>query len=245
MVLAVTLVVAVVWYLSRMDLSVHHWEIFDAVILGTLSSSQVLTYLHLTIVAIDRYIYISKPFYYITNTTQTPTFRLVLSVWSFSLLCFAVPIIFYGGSNYHKQCILLHPPVEYFSSLTLLGIICYVIVCVCYIRIALLAFERKQAKISRRQPNDSLNASAFVTSTGKAAIRSIQFCVAMFGITAACYIPLGVVITLSRLSNKNSMEAFIPSLYMIHIHSLANFVTHLDMNKDFCVGVQKQFPQCY
>lgn len=241
MLLAVTFVVCAFTYYCGLGLHVRQWELFETFILGTIYSMNTSTALHLTIMAIDRYMCIFNPFYYIKHMTRKRTFTLILFTWSISLLNFTIALIFYRGKHFHTQCVFLHPPVEYFSILTTLGLISFGVASACYIRIARLAFERKRAMNSRRAQNYSSN--NIIEANGKAAVKSIQFCVAMFGTIGVCYFPYLVIITMSLLSYNVSNYVFIPSLYLMHIHSLVEFAIYLKQNKDFCVGVQKRFPQ--
>lgn len=168
----------------------------DSVLFGVSYAFSFSACLHVTLIAIDRYIYILKPFFYRKHVTSNRVFYLLLCVWTVTLIYINIPIIFYRSEIFHRQCIFMHPPIVYGAFSVCSTVVFYSLICGCYFRIARVAFTRKKTKDSIRQSE----APNIAITNGKAALKSITFFLSLFGTYFLCYTPLVIISVLAMLS---------------------------------------------
>lgn len=135
---------------------------------------------HFGIIAIDRYIYIAHPFYYMKHMTRKLIFKIHLAVWIIGLLYMAFPMLAYKDDKYFNNCFTLK--LKYYCAGSAGYLANIIIVFFCYLRIAFLAFQHKLAANARRQQFDDHENVLVIKNTCKAAFRSVKFFVIMFGI---------------------------------------------------------------
>lgn len=216
----------------------------DTVIMGTAYSVSLSTALHMAVIAIDRYIYILKPLYYIRLGTKFNVHNSVLFAWAVPLIHAVIPPFVYGEEKFHTRCILLHPPVVYFVLTFTYFVVIAVIVCVCYFRIAYVAFERNKALNAQRLPNSALTCMFVSTAKGRAFMRSLMFVIASFGSVLLCYTPTGIVTLLSVMSCTVPAYLTFPLMYFFTFHGIFQFLIYLQMNNSFRCSVKRQLSVC-
>lgn len=239
-----TFVLFVLLYFSKLGRYIKHLEIVDTFMLSINCSFNVSLCLHLAIIGCDRYIFVSKPFYYMKHMTKLRKYRCILCIWIFTQIYFVIPLIFYRGDNFHVKCIILHPPIEYFIlGMIVIGML-HCIICVCFLKIALLAFTRKKMMNARKQQQVPPNQVIISISNGKAAMKSAKFFFSMFSTFAVCNSVPALMSLMGMLSYNFSRNVIISSLFLFHIYSLVNFCIFINMNRDFREGLKKQFNGC-
>lgn len=236
---AVSIVIFSLFYLTGLGQFIQGSNIFYSIILGMLYSSIFSSALHLIIIAIDRHMYILKPFCYIKYMTPKRICLLLIFVWGLTLLYLITPSIFYTNNTFHVKCILLYPPKEYFAVVVAAGFTVYVATFVCYFRIACVAFERKKARNVRRQLQDKSHIDSNSGTNSKAAMKSVKFFMSMFGIFAIFYAPATIVTVMSLLSYDVPVYIYLINLYFAYISVILTFCFYIRVNKAFCIGIKK------
>ncbi|CAG5134635.1 unnamed protein product [Candidula unifasciata] len=155
----------------RFNTNVIHF--IDTVLFAIGYSATTLSCTYMAFIAIDRYINIAHPFYYILNITKRRLIVVQLIAWLFGLVYCSVPIILYRDDKYHRYCIASHPPLEYFIIDASLNLIDYVLICICYFRISYLAFRHKKAANARRQQSENLE-NVFKLRNNRTAARKMK-----------------------------------------------------------------------
>lgn len=241
---AITLILYSSAYIPSLRKYIDNKYILDLFVLAMSCSGYYSAVIHLTVIAIDRYLYILKPFYYIKHMNKSQITKILFAVWIFTLVLFITPIVFFRNDKYHRKCIITNPPVEYYFTGVAIGCVCFIVVCVCYFRIACVAFQRKKARNSRRQQQETANDAVLSRINRKAAMKSVKFFVAMFGTYFFCFIPSLIITLLNILSVKKPAYISILSVLGFYVHIIINLFIYLNMSKDFRLGMKHQFSQC-
>lgn len=232
------------FYLTRLSQLIQVSNTFDAVMLGIFYSSVFSAALHLIIIAIDRHMYILKPFCYIKHMSTKRICILMIFVWGLTLIYLITPSMLYTGDMFHMKCILLYPPKEYFAVLVTAGVPVYFITCVCYFRISRVAFQRKKAKNARRQLQEPSAIGGFVRSNSKAAMKSVKFFMSMYGIFAIFHSPVTIVTIMCMFSYDIPMYIYLINLYLTYVNIALTFFVYIRVNKDFRLAVKNQCLGC-
>lgn len=214
--------------------------IVDTVFLGVTYASVMLSVTQMGVIAVDRYIYIAHPFYYRKHFTNIYFYVIIVCFWLVAIPYAMLPMFVYTGSVYHQQCILRHPPKEYFYPLAVFYQITCVVIVYFYLKIAILAFRRKRASRPRHVTgNDVVNVNA-LPNNRSSAFKSVKFFAIVCGVYI-CFTSPGCLAIL--FSNTYYIPRFLYAfcMYFYFIHSIVNFFVFLNMNKDFLRGVEKTF----
>ncbi|CAG5135771.1 unnamed protein product [Candidula unifasciata] len=226
-------------YSTSVKFNIHNSNVMDAILFGTAYSAITLSCTHMAIIAVDRYVNITHPFYYILNITKRRVIVLLLTAWMFGLAYCSVSIILYRDGKYHTKCISVHPPFEYFIINALLNLIDYVIICICYFKISCLAFQHKKAANARRLQTENPKNVFKLRNNRAAAMKSVKFFVLLFGtffvFTFPQILTQGMVFLSCRI--PENVVFFMGNLY--DVHSAMNRVIYFHFNKDFSDGFKK------
>lgn len=203
---------------------------------GLSSATTNMSVAHMGVIAVDRYIQIVHPFYYMKEMTKTRTYAILLSLWISCLIFTVIPPTIFYDDKYHKRCILLHPPEVYLYIQITAYFICIICVFVCYFKIAHVAFKHKKSANSRRLRYHESQADTELRDNVKAAVRSVKFFILMFGVLFMCTFPPYFATALSfRYTIPSSVTTGLFSL--VPIHSVINFFIYTYMNKEFSASL--------
>lgn len=240
---AISTIVSSSFYFTSLNQYVDNKYLLDVFYFAMSFSWMFSSGIHLLIIAIDRYLYILKPFYYMKYITKARIIKILFSLWMFTFLFLITPFIFFRSSHFQNICILTHPPVEYASVGVGTDFVSFIVVCVLYFRIANVAFRRKKLKNVRRLQGDTPHGVIISRNNGKAALKSLKFFVAMFGTYVFSCIPPLTVTLLSMLSVTLPLYIAISSYFFFYAHIIMNIIIYLNMNKDFRLGVKNLFSE--
>ncbi|CAG5135772.1 unnamed protein product [Candidula unifasciata] len=219
--------------------NIHVANIIDTVLLGTGYGALTISCTHMAIIAIDRFINIAYPFYYILNVTKRRLIVVLIIAWLFGLAYSTVPIMFYIDDKYHRHCITSSPPLEYFIINASLNVIDYFVIFACYFKIAHLAFTHKKAANARRLKIENPEKVLKLRNTRIAAMKSVKFFVCLFGTFFAFTSPQ-IFVTGIRLLSFNIPDTIIIIIfYLYEVHSVMNFVIYYHVYKEFSDGFKK------
>lgn len=213
-------------------------NIIDSFVFGTTYSSVALTGLHMGIIAVDRYIYIAHPFCYIQKLTKRRIFQILLCAWVAGIIHIIIPITVYTDDKYHIKCINEHPPVEYFCVFSTLLIVNFVVVVVCYFRIAIVAFRHKKNAATRRLRTAEIGSDAIFRDNRAAVMKSVRFFVTVCGVYFFCCIPPLSVIMMNYFIKVPRFVNMIAA-YVYPLHSPLNFIINCSMNHHFLAGIKR------
>ncbi|CAG5135773.1 unnamed protein product [Candidula unifasciata] len=180
-------------YSTELRLNRNNMNVVDAVLLGTGTSAVTLSYTHMAILAVDRYINIAHPFYYISNVTKRRVIVVLFIVWLSGLVYCIIPGIYYRDNKYHRHCITSNPPSEYFIINASFNLVDYVIIFICYFRISYLAFRHKKAANVRRKHTENPENVFKIRNNRTAAAKSVKFFICLFGAFFVLTFPPAVV----------------------------------------------------
>lgn len=225
-------------YSTSLKYNIHATNDSDTVFFAIGFGSITLSCTHMAIVAIDRYVNIAHPFYYILNITKRRIIVVVFMVWLFWIVYCSVPLIFFRDDRYHINCISSHPPVVYFIVNVSLNLTDYFIISICYFKIANLAFKHKKATIARRLQTENMDNTINLRNNRIAAMRSVKFFVSLFGTFFAFTFPQIIATGLALLSYNVPENTIFGICILYDIHSVMNFLLYYNFNKDFADGLK-------
>lgn len=216
-------------------LGILHPEYLERFILGAWYTSVVGYLAHLGLIAVESYIRIAHPFFYIRASTHRSACIVVLCLWIFGLCYMFIPLLLYTKC-YHETCILFHPPLEYYCIAAFVVLVSCVAILVANLKIAFLAFRNKKAVIARR-----LNASKMARREHfLAAARSIKFFSVMCGIYMICTCPSAVCVGLNIFYPVPNF-VYLPAIYLVPVNSVFSFLIWFFMNRHFSLAVKRTF----
>lgn len=215
-------------------------NIMTCLIFGVCNGTTFVAMMHFAIMALDGYIHILHPFYYMRYATKRRLILTLVCAWATGLLVMSIPMFVYTDSKYHDTCLFFTPPMIYFGVISstyaavLLAVFCF------YFKIARLAFIRSKAAINRRLTIDVVDESSLPRINRKSAVRSVQFFIVMFAFYAFCSIPNAVKTWISYFV-KMSDNVHRILFFLIPVYSSLNLLTYVKMNRTFSRVVQSTF----
>ncbi|CAG5136207.1 unnamed protein product [Candidula unifasciata] len=212
-------------------------QILTSLHFGLTSGTAFASVEHMAVIAVDRYIQIAHPFYYMKAMTKTRTYIIALSLWIPCLICIIITPTVYYGDQYRTQCSLsVQATVYWYVGVTAYFII-VVMVFLCYFKIAHVAFKHKQSAISRKLRGSVSQADIETKENVTAAVRSVKFFALMFGVFFICTSPpyFGGIISL-RFVIPEFISLWVFSL--VPLSSIVNFVIYAFMNKEFTASMK-------
>lgn len=218
------------------NLGISQSNYFESFLLGAWHSSVVVHLAHLATTAVESYIRIAHPFVYMRANTKLSACIVVLFLWTFLLSYMFVPLLVFTKESYHKKCILLHPPLEYYCVGVFVYLVSCVTVLVTNLKISFLAFRNKKAAIARRLGTSKIALREHFL----AAARSIKFVSVMCGTYLFCSFPSAVCIGLNIFYPVPGF-IYLPSLCLVPIHSLLSVIIWFFVNRHFSEAVKRIF----
>ncbi|CAG5136208.1 unnamed protein product, partial [Candidula unifasciata] len=141
----------------------------DSFLFGACYGNVILSFLHLAVLTLDRYVYILHQFFYMKHVTKRRIYLVLLCIWIIGLIYIVIPIFVYADEKYHERCMILHPPVEYFCLSSCVYVFMLIVVFICCLNIACLAFKRRKAANNRRRTaTDILDSTIFRSNRSSA-----------------------------------------------------------------------------
>lgn len=197
---------------------------------GDFYGTIMLSIMHMMLLALDRYIYIAHPFYYIKYATRRRFYIILVGVWIIGLLFIIGPILVYTDDKYHQQCIFYHPPIVYLSFLMSMYLAILMVVFTCYFKIAYLAYARKKAANMRRMNTRDDEECAMFSVNRNSAFRSLKFLIIMFGMFTLCTFPLCLITSISHFYNVTD-DVVRSIFYLQPFQSIVNIVVYIKINR--------------
>ncbi|GFO22333.1 beta-1-adrenergic receptor [Plakobranchus ocellatus] len=157
---------------------------FSSAMLGINCSLMVVSMPHVSLLAIDRYLYVLWPFHYVRRVTKPRVLGIVCAIWILALVYFCVLVLKFQGDEYRGMCIFSEVPTIYsYYPLVLLYYLCFIVVCVCTFGMIKLALDHRrrrrlrkapqtEARVWRRDTNGDPHSKFFDHSHTKSAARS-------------------------------------------------------------------------
>lgn len=205
-------------------------NILSNIIKGVSGASTTLSIMHMGAIAIDRYIHIAHPFYYIKSMRKERIIKVLIFIWVIGLVLLLVPVLSFNDKSQESCTISVRQPIAYFCAVTALYLVNLLVVCVCYFKIAWLAFKHNKAANSRRLRHDD---SGFMFQRNmSAAMKSVKFFAAMFGVFLSFTLPPTLVTGLDYYYHFPENILF-PMNVLLPVNSIMDFVIYMCMNKDF------------
>ncbi|KAK3776470.1 hypothetical protein RRG08_023822 [Elysia crispata] len=99
------------FWLAKGKLDILH--IYDSVMLGVNCSLVAVSLLHVSLLAVDRYLYISWPFRYTRQVTRNRVLAVAAGIWTLGLTYMFLPLALFQASQYRQTCILVDVPEGY------------------------------------------------------------------------------------------------------------------------------------
>lgn len=192
----------------------------------------LISLVHLGAIAIDRYIHIAHPFFYMKEMTKGRVLKILVSIWTVGLLYTLAPLIAFREDSFQEKCTFLRPPLAYYIAGCTAYMVNIIAVFTCYLMIACLAFQHKKAANARRLHNNDNNGAIMFRHNFRAALRSVKFFAIMFGIYAFCTLPTMLCSGINRFY-KIPNSILIPLLYLMVVNSIATVWVYMIINKEF------------
>ncbi|CAG5123690.1 unnamed protein product [Candidula unifasciata] len=224
-------------HLTGLNSIVEDFGIINKLLYGMLFSCVVLDMLHMSIIAVDRYIHIAHPFYYIKYMTKQRTVKILSVAY---VLCFIdtfIPAIAYQDDTY-KRCLNTNEPTEYYYSNTSILSINTIVAFLCYSKIAWIAIRHKQAAMFRRQQTRDTESNIINRNNRMMVMKSVKFFLAMFGVFFMLSLPPFVITNLAASSIVSDVLKVIAT-YCFPLHSVLNFIICCSMSQSFFKALKK------
>lgn len=212
-------------------------NLMTCLMFGNCYGTLVVSMMHLAVLALDRYIHILHPLYYIRYVTKRRVSAALFCVWTTGIIIMSTPMIVFTDAKYHVKCLLFHPPMVYYSVISFIYCIIVLSVFVCYFKIARLAFRRTKAANSRRLNLNDMDAVSLYRINRISAVRSINFFIIMFGIFALFSIPF---VAKTWISYFVSIADYVHRsiFFVIPGYAFLNGAMYIKMSRDFSSLIQ-------
>ncbi|CAG5130297.1 unnamed protein product [Candidula unifasciata] len=150
-------------------------------VLGTNLGMAVVSTLHMTLIATDRYLYIVWPYLYQKYVHRKLVFAILGSTWIFGIFYGLVPQFIYRDITRFNKCdITLIMPKEYlFYSNVSIYVLCVTVDVVLYSLILIAASRQRRVIRSSSQSVDSTNTDGSLSDT--------TTCITQYNISTICY----------------------------------------------------------
>lgn len=90
--------------------------VLDACICGAGYSSLLLSVSQLGLIAVDRYIHIAHPLYYMAHVTRPRVYATIALFWLVALVYGLIPIFVYRDTSSYTKCLIVSPPLNIWPS---------------------------------------------------------------------------------------------------------------------------------
>ncbi|RUS83893.1 hypothetical protein EGW08_008374, partial [Elysia chlorotica] len=232
-------------------------QVYDTFMLGVNCSLVVVSLLHVSVLAVDRYLYISWPFRYTRRVTRNRVLATAAGMWTLGIIYMLLPVALFQASRYQKTCILVDVPIGYgYEPLAVGYVVCLTVVIYCTTKMIKLARDHRLGKnkkfgeggvwkscrenINKHEEKDRL--------LRKANLKIIKFVLVVLGTFLACTFPPIAMLTLVKVLNvtlfSGSYVAIDVMHFLITANSGMNFLTITYMNKNFRKALLKIIPFC-
>ncbi|RUS86893.1 hypothetical protein EGW08_005372 [Elysia chlorotica] len=226
------------------------YEVMCSLLNGLNIGMTVVSAFSMTLIAVDRYIYITKPYFYQRKINFRVIGVSVTSVWLAGLVVAFLPQFI---ATYHPQChITGRLPVWY---LFYLCTFCYILTCAVnialYSIILQVAHKQRKAVVAIRasvqtpEPGDGSRANSRGPKQiiSKGSMKSIKFFLTVFGCFFCCITPMVLILALDIYV---PVPAPIYRLFNVLalINSAMNFLIYAGMNAQFRRAIVRTSPLC-
>lgn len=215
----------------------HTNNIIGNVVYGIACGTVITSIIHMGIIAIDQYIYIVHPFYYMRHMTRRLIFKVLLATWITGLAYMAFPSLVHV---YYKNCTFFSRSPEYYWIGTSIYTVNIIIIFVCYLKIAFLAFHHKKTANARRLQTGDPESARVIKNNFKIAFRSVKYFVIMFGIFAFCSLPQ-VVIHGFNMFYSLPNYLLTTMLFLLPLISVMDVLIYMIMNRAFSKALKVTF----
>ncbi|CAG5119125.1 unnamed protein product [Candidula unifasciata] len=215
-------------------------NLFVIFLFGDCYGGVLISVTHLGLAAIDRYIQIAHPFYYMKFVTKRRIFRILLVIWLIGFVYTMFPLAVYTSDTYSEKCILIHPPWEYFCLLFIVYLANVIAVFVSYLKIAHLAFKHNKSANIRRLHNEDKASDVIFLQNRKAALRSLKFFIVMFGAFMLFTSP-SIVITFVNKFHDLPSFVYLITVITLMLNSFTNCLIYAFLRKEFLKALVETF----
>ncbi|CAG5121083.1 unnamed protein product [Candidula unifasciata] len=215
-------------------------KLFMSLIYGVSSGSTKLSIMHMMVIAVDRYIQIAHPFYYMKAMTKKKIYVILICLWITCLIFIIIPVTIFYNDKYYRECIILHQPLAYSVVGVAMYFISLIMIFFCYFKIAHVAFKHKQSAISRRLGCNLAQSETEQRENMKAALRSVKYLALMFGVFFVATCPPFLLTSLGYRYSF-SENVYLGLFSLVPIHSVINFLIYGYMNQEFQTSLVKKW----
>lgn len=211
--------------------------------LGNSSFGMVLSsHLHVTAIAIERYVYIVHPFIYFTYVNERFIIKVVLAFWIFVIIFILIGII---SGRKAERCLLkdvfeeIAVYVGCFIQLVLL-----IITSFAYFQIANISLKHRRsiaAQTSGAASHHNNIGSAFTTGNWVQVSRSIRFYLVMTGSLVFLSTPSTICVFVNGKYRYIGANVFRYIVFLPVVQSSTNFLINIFMNSDFRKSIKDLF----
>lgn len=198
------------------------------------SASVTITGLHMGVIAIDRYVRIVHPFYYIQHARAQVICKILACVWLACTIDIIVPLVLYR----ERPCSTPQFPLEYCTTNGLVTLANMAVVCICYSKVARIAIKNRNSAAARRLQNDDNNGVIVFRNNNLTVMKSVKYFVTTCGIYIVCTL-LPFLINAANLVFKIPVVINTVTSFSFPIHSVLNLFILCIMYKQFFTALKK------
>ena len=136
---------------ATMDADLHS---YDSLTLSTKLGLGLVSLLHVSALAVDRYLYILWPFRYRRHVTRSKIVATAAVIWAVGLVYIVLPLVIFRAPHYRESCIITKVSKTFgFGPLSVTYIVCLVAVLYCTFGMVKLARKKSVGRIKKRKEN--------------------------------------------------------------------------------------------
>ncbi|KAK3732501.1 hypothetical protein RRG08_030701 [Elysia crispata] len=218
----------------RLELFFKHIEVCS-LFQGTIVGMSALSAIHMTLIAVDRYLYIIKPYFYqrVINFRVVAIFLAI--AWGVGLIISFLPQFIAKPYGEVPLCdITQRQPIWYtfYTCTVLFGVLCVVNVIMYSIILNAAAKQRKAVRANVPISHQNGKGQGNSSNISKGTMKSIKFFLTVFGVFLVCGTPTVVVMGLDYYSRVPSQVYRFLNVVAV-ANSGMNFIIYAAMNKQF------------
>ncbi|GFO22328.1 5-hydroxytryptamine receptor 2b [Plakobranchus ocellatus] len=208
---------------SWLDLTPSDMHVFDSIMVSLSTGLVSVSILHVSLLAVDRYLYILWPFHYTQRVTRSRVLLTAGGIWMLGLGYVLLLTVQFQSEEYQTICIISQTPVAYkYWPFVVIYFLCLIVVIACTFGTTKIALDhrrrRKMRMLGQATNKDSVNEingnniKGADTTTKNAQNQNDDLCVAY--------------------QNKDPVKASIPSmeLELCHNKFVTDFVSFVRSN---------------
>ena len=136
-------------WLATLNSDLH---IYDSLMLSLNLSLVVVSLLHVSCLAVDRYLYVLWPLRYQRRVTRARVLTTAAGIWTVGIVYTLLPLGIFSSPRYRQGCIFTELPVSFgYGPIGAIYLVCFIAVVYCTFALVRIARRHKLRRIKKRE----------------------------------------------------------------------------------------------